>query len=677
MTGNDSTKIEDGNSARQSAISNLQPPRGGYAGEILEVDLTTRKVSTRPTAPYIAECLGGRALAAKIALDEMPTGIEYDDPAALIIIATGPLTGTLAPTTGRTVMASLGPRIYPKPWYTHSTIGGWFGPEIKYAGYDAIIVKGVASSPVRIEVTGAAGAGGKARIVEAADLWGVDARETQLRLKKRLGSETQILAIGQAGENRVRFATVQHAEENAAGHSGFGAVWGAKNLKAITARGTGGVKVAHPQALLDEVLSFGKFQPTPSYMATLPPGAADKRKPICSQACTFNCGVSNYGYLENGRAVPGQCVGGLAWVGEFLQGTKYDAGGMYVPPAPNYSLKKEAWLLELCNNLGLDVWFRLVLIPFFIRCIELGVTAIRGHELMPLDREWLEGFMYDLAHRRGLGDVFAEDLRRAMDILAAELPAELITLGHELEFGFGFPAHREGRFWDEEPLPFWVFSAMMYASESRDPTIGTHQSGLLLADWVLHDPASAMPKLAKVAEQAWGIPDAFEPTFEFERKAPVAVWIQNQHMLIDTLLLCDFAFPQLTRPIDNEVTWRETENVIGDLDFDRRILAAVTGMELTRDDLTRIAERGFATERLLLARAGRARPMEESLAAHFNLPCRADGTTVDAAGFSRLLDAYFAQRGYDLSLGWPNAETLAELGLSALTLEFEALRNGR
>ena len=210
----------------------------------------------------------------------MPAGVDAFDPACLIIISTGPLTGTLAPTTGRTVMASLSPRIYPKTWYTHSTIGGWFGPELKYAGYDAVIIRGAASSPVRLEITD-----GKAKIVDAADVWGLDARETQLVLKRRLGSETQILAIGPAGENRVRFATVQHSEENAAGHSGFGGVWGSKNLKAVTTRGTGGVKVADPAALLNEVLSFGKFQPTPNYMATLPPGAADKRKPICSQAC--------------------------------------------------------------------------------------------------------------------------------------------------------------------------------------------------------------------------------------------------------------------------------------------------------------------------------------------------------------------------------------------------------
>ena len=92
----------------------------------------------------------------------MPADVDAFDPAALIIIATGPLTGTLAPTTGRTVMASLSPRIYPKPWYTHSTLGGWFGPELKYAGYDAVVIRGAASAPVRLEITD-----GKARLVDA------------------------------------------------------------------------------------------------------------------------------------------------------------------------------------------------------------------------------------------------------------------------------------------------------------------------------------------------------------------------------------------------------------------------------------------------------------------------------------------------------------------------------
>lgn len=639
----------------------------GWIGQLLEVDLSNRQVSIRDTAPYQREYLGGRALAARIAWDETPPGIDAYDPENRLVIATGPLTGTLAPTSGRTIMAGLSPRIYPHPWHTHSTLGGWFGPELKYAGFDAIVVHGKADSPVWLNVRD-----GQAWLEDASDLWGLDARQAQLALKERLGSRVQALVIGPAGERRVRFATVQHAEENAAGHSGFGAVWGSKNLKAIAVRGERGVRIAHPRDLLDEVLSAGTFQVSPCIgtLANRPPQA---RRPICSQACTFNCFVSSFGQTVDGRLVPGQCIGGLAWISENVMAlTRYEGDGVSVPAARNFGLCEEASLHERCNNLGLDLWFRLVMQPWFIRCTQLGIDEMRGYPIRPNDVFWFDRFMQQLAYRQELGALFAEDLMRAMDELEGELPQELIRLGRQLEFAFGFPAHREGRFWDEEPLPFWVISAMMYASESRDPTIGSHQSSLLLADFILKDRELARRQFRRLSEKVWGDPSALEPTFE--NKAPVAIWSQNQHMLIDSLPLCDFAYPQLMRPLEDEAEWRGAEDVCGDLDFDRRLFAAVTGVECTREELERAAERGFNLERALLARAGRTRRMEEALAPHFKLPCRADGTRIDPAGFSRLLDEYYAARGWDLELGWPLPDRLAYLGLEPVAAELERLR---
>ena len=115
-------------------------------------------------------------------------------------------------------------------------------------------------------------------------------------------------------------------------------------------------------------------------------------------------------------------------------------------------------------------------------------------------------------------------------------------------------------------------------------------------------------------------------------------------------------------------------DVTGDLDIDRRLLAAVTGVEMSRKALTRVAERAFTLERVMLARAGRNRAMEQALAPHFRLPCRADGTSIDAAGFARLLDEYYAARGWDLELGWPTAETLRRLELDEAIPEVAALR---
>ena len=159
-------------------------------------------------------------------------------------------------------------------------------------------------------------------------------------------------------------------------------------------------------------------------------------------------------------------------------------------------------------------------------------------------------------------------------------------------------------------------------------------------------------------------------------KAIVAIWSQHQHVVVDTLPLCDFAFPQLVRSMDGAEEWRATEDISGDLDFDLRVLEAVTGEALSREELTRIAERTCTLERALLARVGRHRMMEEALAPHFRLPCRADRTSIDSAGFSRLLDEYYAARGWDRKLGWPEPELLRRLGLEEVIPELAERRLG-
>lgn len=641
----------------------------GWMGKILEIDLTTGTLNVRDTLSYASEYMGGRALAARIAWEDINKGIGPYDPENRIIIATGPFTGTLVPTSGRTVMAGISPRVYPKPWYTHSTLGGWFGPQLKYAGYDCIVIHGKAGSPVYIQIIDE-----RVSIIDASDLWGLDARRTQFILKERIGQQAQVLTIGPAGENLVRFATVQHAEENAAGHSGFGAVWGSKNLKAIIVAGTKGISVADPNALIQEAQK-ARTQKYSNFLGFLYDDGKNPNIPVCSQSCTYYCWGNYYGKTREGRRVPSNCVG-IVWTqteANWMKYTKYSGGRIEIPAGMNYESAKEAKLHELCNSLGLDLWFRLVMQPWFIRCRQLGINTIRGYTIEPENVIWFEKFMYQLANRKGLGDIFAEDLMRAMDELEGELPQELIDLGRELEFNFGFPAHREGRFWDEEPLPFWVISAMMHISGSRDPTIGTHLSSLLLAELSLAEDELARTQFRVLSKKVWGYEDALEPTFE--NKAPIAIWSQHQNMIIDSLPLCDFAFPQLVRPIESREMWKKLNDILGDLSLDLRFFTAVTGETIDREQLNRIAERAFTLERMMLARAGRSRKMEEQLASHFQLPCRADGTTINREGFLKLMDEYYSSRGWDLELGWPEKDLLQSLGLGDAVAELIDLQS--
>ena len=164
---------------------------GGWVGQIADIDLTSGEVALHNTLAYARDCLGGRCLASQLAWDMTPAGDDAFDPRNCIIVCTGPLTGTLAPTSGRTIMSAVSPRTYPVPWYTHSTLGGWFGPELKYAGYDALVIHGCAGSPVMVEIED-----GRIRLLDASSIWGKGARDVQLRFKRDLGVRAQALVIG-------------------------------------------------------------------------------------------------------------------------------------------------------------------------------------------------------------------------------------------------------------------------------------------------------------------------------------------------------------------------------------------------------------------------------------------------------------------------------------------------
>jgi aldehyde:ferredoxin oxidoreductase len=216
----------------------------------------------------------------------------------------------------------------------------------------------------------------------------------------------------------------------------------------------------------------------------------------------------------------------------------------------------------------------------------------------------------------------------------------------------------------------------MYLSETRDPTIGTHAL-MLLAEIQLAQKEKALKKFRSIAEDVWKNPDALEPNFDFESKVPVAIWSQRMHQLNDSLPLCDMAFPSMMKRHDNVQDWDEDDKVTFDQDVYHRMLNAVTGGAFSLDDLFTAADRAFSIERCLLARAGRSRRHEERLASHFELPCRDDGTRLTESAFSKMMDAYYSARGWDLQDGWPLSETLVELGLQDVAADLGDLRVSR
>jgi aldehyde:ferredoxin oxidoreductase len=212
---------------------------GGYMGRVLRVDLTTREVSEHPwTDDDRRATLGGKAMAARILTDLLPAGVDPLGPDNVVVISTGPLTGTGGPSTSRFNVSALSPLT---GTLGTSNCGGPFGVYLKKAGVDALVITGAAAEPVWLEI----GDGATVAFHDAAGVWGTTTTAAQEALTGAVSERAAALVIGPAGENRVKFACLISGER-AAGRTGMGAVFGAKNLKGIVAHGSARVPVARP-----------------------------------------------------------------------------------------------------------------------------------------------------------------------------------------------------------------------------------------------------------------------------------------------------------------------------------------------------------------------------------------------------------------------------------------------
>jgi aldehyde:ferredoxin oxidoreductase len=383
----------------------------GWVGKILRINLTEETISTIDTNHFTERFLGGRGIAAKIAWDEVHSGIDAFDPQNRLIIMTGPLTGTLAPASGRTHFSGLAPQVYPKPWYTRSNMGGWFGSELKYAGYDGVIVVGKSGKPTYLEILDDA-----IDFRDASEVWGRDTFSTQRYLRDNHPESSKVICIGPAGENRVRYSVIQSETENAAGQGGFGAVMGAKNLKAIVVKGSGSVAIAQPKEFQELCLAINKeFQTGPRERPdpSLDPERVRRygaRGAACSHACPWRCTVIY-------RNVPGTAYPGVNTTMMHCVANIFAGRSTFY----NWNLGVEAGVevSAMANKLGLNHWaLGLGIIPWLRACKEQGIlTEI---DRMPIDVEkpefWVR-LLRKIAYRDGFGDILAEGVPRTADRL--------------------------------------------------------------------------------------------------------------------------------------------------------------------------------------------------------------------------------------------------------------------
>ena len=416
----------------------------GYVGSILRINLTSKKRAIQKLGKSFARTyLGGRGFASRILYDEIKRGTDPLGPENLLMFATGPLNGTAWPQTGRYDVYAKSPLT---GIWGETNSGGHWGSELKYAGFDAVILKGASEKPVYLWIDG-----NEVEIRDAKAIWGENTSETDQLIKEELGDRAiEIACIGQAGENLVRYAGIMTRLHCAAARSGIGAVMGSKRLKAIAVRGFKDIELAHPDKfhevaeraherllnhpftkslieygtpmLVEAMNEIGRF-PTKNFQTGVFPMAEDiggeilnKKYKIGHKAC-FNCpiGCKQHVILRKGPYAD-------LMKSEDSQ-VEYESLSSLGGRCWNDDMDAVLYCNDLCDKYGLDTTGVGGAIGFVMECYEKGLLTKANTD--GLDLGWgnphvMIELIHKIARREGFGDFLAEGVKIMADKIGGE-----------------------------------------------------------------------------------------------------------------------------------------------------------------------------------------------------------------------------------------------------------------
>ncbi|MFC1848330.1 aldehyde ferredoxin oxidoreductase N-terminal domain-containing protein [Chloroflexota bacterium] len=635
----------------------------GYAGNILRIDLSSGKISRTPTAEYADRFLGGRGIAAKIYWDEVPANVSAFDPENRLIFATGPLAGFSGLSGSRWQVCGKAPAMTPEE-FSYCNLGGRWGGQLKFAGYDGLVIQGKSYKPVYVFIDDDA-----VEIRNAAELWGKSTVETREILKDEVGRTAAVVACGPAGENLVSYAIVL-ADNDASGSSGFGAVMGSKNLKAIAVKGSGRVTPANP-GKFKEVKEYIRqlLYKGPGYMeAIAKPEAHIETVPgqkvkldLCLGCAGFDgrVMVESRDGRKKGKSLCGSSLFYLDRVGKF------------------YEERNEVpfYVNRLCDEYGVDALAIESMMKWLSRCRHTGILTDESTGI-PLSKvgswEYMEALVTKMSLREGFGDVLAQGIQRAAAVVgpeATELVADYVSkAGHLLSYcPRTFPAH-----------------SLLYAMEPRQAVNQLHEMGLVLFQWVnwargLEGAYLSSDVFRKIAARFWGSELAADFS-TYDGKALAAARIQDREYAKECLILCDFTWP---------VTHTLAGDHVGDPSIDSIMLSAVTGAEVTEEELYYTGERVYNLQRAIHIREGhKGRESDMIPDALFTMPLKGHamnpqaqapgkdgeitsriGMVVDRGEFERMKGEYYELRGWDKASGLQTKEKLEELDLPEVAQE--------
>ena len=630
----------------------------GYTGSILRVDLSSGHFTTIATNDYANRFVGGRGVAAKIYWDEVSPEIKALDAENRLIFLTGPLAGVKGVAGSRWEICGKSPACYPEQ-FCNCNLGGRWGAQLKFAGYDGLIVQGKATKPVYLLIQD-----GSVEIKDASRLWGKGAIEVREILKNELGSSVSVVATGPAGENEVSFANLV-ADNDASGSSGFGAVMGSKRLKAIVVRGSSKISVADPEKygqLTKYVRELKKGMQLPDIGLETVPNKMTKDYCYGCPGCYYRASFE----AADGKRGKFMCGSGL-----FYQDLAHRYYGEWneVPFKAN----------KICDEYGLDISAVQPVLVWLLRCYETGILTDENTEI-PLSKigslEFIETLAKIISFRKGFGDVLAQGTTRAADLV-----------------GKGAKDLLSGYIMKDRVLPHdprvYIITSLLYAMEPR-PTPSQFsevmESVLRWLEWARKREQAFLSSeiLRGIARRFWGSELAVDFS-TYNGKALAAKKIQDREFVKDSLILCTFSWP-ITTVINSE-------DHIGDPTVESKLFSAVTGIDADKEEFYRIGERIVNLQRAILAREGHkgregdtlpeylhTRPIKRLLAP-YNYDCLVPGkdgeviyktgAVVDREKFELLKGEYYQLRGWDVTSGLQTRKKLEELGLRDIVDDLE------
>lgn len=647
--------------------------RHGWANRLLRVDLSNQRITVEPLDAHVPAFIGGRGVAASIAWNECPEPVDALGPENPLIIITGALTGTRSPYSGRTAICGFSPQAHPYNWFTRANIGHQWGAELKRAGYDGLVVVGASETPVQLFIQD-----DEVTLAPADHLWGLDAFDTQDVIKQETSAKARTLTIGPAGERLSRIATIHTATSSTAGQGGFGAVMGSKKLKAITAIGSGRVSVAHPHEFADLVKAVGAEIRTyrgPRDTKGITQQLQCQRGGIARPyACTASCPTPCNTYYAD---MPGVAFPDRTWEGHWTcvggslrgipEGGPVSRDGLFDWELGNYGGLE---MNVLSNRYGLNQWDIIMsMVPWLERCTWDGlIDEINGVAIDWKSPTFWANFLHAIAYREGEGNALAEGGLRAASILGV---GEDYARRYYTAWGFG--GHWDGHACWQNYLvfPYWVVSALQWATDTRDPYSSSHGYVQNLMRW---SPLSGRKEgltwdhIRGIGEKVYGSAASTDPHSGYQDKAFPAYYHDKRSVMKDSLPTDDQVFPLIYSVTSEDRFFRAGGYEGPSIDY--HLFRLGTSVDWEEADFERAAERVYTLERALCVRHwARDRAIDETALASFEYeenwenPVLGEKHALDREAFFPELDAYYRHLGWDPKTGWPTSQRLRELGL--------------